>query len=1290
MRAADIAERNLKRAEEAIAYLRAAWAIDPGSSQVFDALSVLLSPHAKDPESDPRNVRARIDLYTQAAQATSDPHRKIGLLEKLVAIWEDELCQPARAIEEIERVLAIDPGRRTAILALQRNAGRAGDAVKLARALQAEADITADGALQRRLLLQAAEVLSSRVGDRDRALALVDRALAVDQADEAALRARQRIDERAGKHEDARRSLLKLIQRDPNGEAAFGLWIEIAVVDEQRLKRPRDAVEAYRQAAKLRPTHPLPRIEIARLLREVGDHGKLVESLMGLAAKATDANDYARLLFQAAEVQELSIGNDEAALQSLAQADAHLAVETYDPAILEAMERIHVRRSSQRELAALYTRWLERKPPAAIDHALRVALAGVLAEPDKEQAIELLSGLRAVVPGHVPALRALEQLHRTTGAYAALAATLRAEAEVFSSRLARTGALWELVALEEELGTSATLDALERLVADAPGDVAALDAVARVAGKLVEGLGPHPTVVAVRAKLTAAIQARRELTTDGIAKAMLHIEEAILAEGRVQEDAAAARAARDGYREALTLWPDSLLAARGLDRLAQMLGDRASAIMSNVALAKLVDSGREKAGHLVRAAELTSEDGSREAQARALELYEQALLAYADSTPAATSIARMLAGDPGRLIDRLGEALGRAVVRGQIVLLGTEIGHATLRHKDTATVAPDPGVGVSAMRRVLAVAPNDVPALLLMARLLSAQRVWAEARDTLLHAVKVASEHEAIVAAQFMLADLYEGPLADLGLAEASLQAILALDGGNRRALEKLYQVAAARGDGALAIQALGRLVEIAPDPAGRVEADLRLAEACRKEGDSAGMVRALCDAMVTAPADTRPASTLSRLYRIDTFDGAAGYVKALQQALDIANARRLPIEARWLTQMGLLEVNVLMRPREGVLHLQQAVVLPGAPPDARAALGRGLEAANRNSEAITVLRDVLTSDAETVARLTEVGAALGALDAALAKEGRVEERLAVEEARACLGEVKPDRMAWLRGRRLPAEAPLMGSLAGAELARLLVPEARSPMIDVCVALAPVAAKALRFEIGSLGVSSRDRIGPRDGHPTRALADRLARALGIEAFELYLTPTWKGAARVYPGDPPAIVGPTSFVELPEPEQIFGLSRLLTRAALGFTWLDELSIEAADGLLLAALRSAVPTFGTGELTAPREQTVQGFLGPVQKAIGRRQRKLLEEIAPSASAAYDARSLTIGVRRSEYRVAYILTGDLLCAVDYLRRYDREIARSAEEPRVLLQHPVTNELVRYALTAESYAERRRVGTG
>ena len=245
------------------------------------------------------------------------------------------------------------------------------------------------------------------------------------------------------------------------------------------------------------------------------------------------------------------------------------------------------------------------------------------------------------------------------------------------------------------------------------------------------------------------------------------------------------------------------------------------------------------------------------------------------------------------------------------------------------------------------------------------------------------------------------------------------------------------------------------------------------------------------------------------------------------------------------------------------------------------------------------------------------------------------------------------------------------------------------VASQPIAAKALRFELGALGIGSRERIGPRDGHPTRHYADKIARCLGIEAFELYLTPSWNGAIRVYPGDPPALVGPLLLAELSESEQMFALGRLLMRMALGVTWLDEVSSEVADALLLSAVRCVLPQFGVGEISAQREQATQALLPAMQRAIGRRQRRALEDLAPALTSAWDFRAFSIGVRRSEYRTGYVLCGDLLGSLDYLKRFDGDIGRAAENPRVFLQHPVTNELIRYALSAEGYTERRRVGT-
>src|SRR5207247_621109 len=144
--------------------------------------------------------------------------------------------------------------------------------------------------------------------------------------------------------------------------------------------------------------------------------------------------------------------------------------------------------------------------------------------------------------------------------------------------------------------------------------------------------------------------------------------------------------------------------------------------------------------------------------------------------------------------------------------------------------------------------PGDVPSLLLMAGLLQAQRIWSEAREVLARVVEVAPDVQQKIAAYFDLARLYEGPLQDLPNAEASLQAVLTLDPKSRHALERLHQVAVARGDRALAIHVLGRLAEGEPDAATRAEYDLRLADACREAGDKAGMVRAFADAIVSAP----------------------------------------------------------------------------------------------------------------------------------------------------------------------------------------------------------------------------------------------------------------------------------------------------------------------------------------------------------------------------------------------------------------------------------------------------------
>ena len=1312
LRAADISRRHLGQADQAIDALRAAWLIDPGNPRVFDGLAVLLRPERTVDEAAQRNAEARIDLYEQAAKTEAELERQIGYLEKVLSIWEDELERPEKAAEVAEAILAIAPQRRSAVVALERCARRANDHERLLRALQEDARTAEDTALRVRLYLEAAEVVE-RQGDRDKALLTIGKALEQKSDDPDAIRARVGLLRRMGRVDEARKSLVSLTEADP--ETAFDAWLEVAEIDETLRRAPLDAVEAFKKARELRPLHPLPLGALLRLLRSTKNYKRLVAELKTMT-RSTEGLALAQILVTCAEVEELCIGDDEGALKSLDAADEALrSVDppVFDPYVFEVSERILFRLANHDRLTRLYAKWLEHKPGASVDHGLRVSLAAALESTSQPQAVEVLEGLVSVVPTHLPALRRLEHLHRSRKNWQGLQAALYAQTAFVTSRLARGGALWEVAGLEDRVGATVTLDALSRVVREFPTDTGALDTLIRVASRILAAGGPPQQVSSARAQLVSALRQRRELTVDPIGRAAFLLEEAMLTESGEERDFAASLGA---YKEALTLWPDSFLAAKGVERLAGHLGDHAGVIASQLALAKLVDDLATKAGHFVRAAELTH--SHLRDDRTAMELYEVALETDPENRVAGRALVGMLSGEPRRLLEVLRPRFEKAHSRDQIISLGTEIATAYLKvfQKEGESAQLDYGPGITALQKALKFAADDVAGLFTLARLYIAQKAYAEARGTLTRIVEIAgnTDPKTRQLALFSLVDLYEGPLADLGLAESTLVTVLSGEPSNKQALERLFGVATKTGDKALARSSLERLAESETDLALRTDYQLRVAEACREANDGNGMLRALSDAVLSTPADIRPWTLLTRCYRSDTQDGASGLARAIDQIIEMAKARRRPVEARWLFTLGLLEVNMLKRISDGIVHLQTAVSVASAPgaqagiiPEVRAGLGSGLLAAGRNKEAIQILRDLVSTDADTLLRLTDpaafvtvrnacvapsgpvLSAVLSCLDAALSTEGRPEECVPVDEVRALMGDLAGERVAKLRKRRLDPEVPFANALVGAELSKSLVPEARTPIVDLAIAIQPIAAKALRFDLATLGVSSRDRIGPRDGHPTRHLADRLARCLGIPDFELYLTQSWSGAIRVYPGDPPALVGPVGLVDLPEGEQLFALGRLMTRIALGMTWLDEISVDVADALLLAAARSVLPQFGLGEVIAAREHSVGQLLPSVQRAIGRKQRRAIEDLSPTLSATFDFRALSIAIRRSEYRMGYVLSGDLLGSLEYLKRFDADIGRAAENARIFLQHPVTSELIRYALGSDSYAERRKVGT-
>lgn len=106
----------------------------------------------------------------------------------------------------------------------------------------------------------------------------------------------------------------------------------------------------------------------------------------------------------------------------------------------------------------------------------------------------------------------------------------------------------------------------------------------------------------------------------------------------------------------------------------------------------------------------------------------------------------------------------------------------------------------------------------------------------------------------------------------------------------------------------------------------------------------------------------------------------------------------------------------------------------------------------------------------------------------------------------------------------------------------------------------------------------------------------------------------------------------------------------------------------------------------------------KALARRQRKLIEELAGHI-AAPQGRPLVVtqfvaALARGELRTAYLLTGDLLATIDDVRGADAALLRATEQPgraalAAVLEHPYAGDVAKFAATPEAAALKRRMNT-
>ncbi|HEY8041183.1 MAG TPA: hypothetical protein VIF15_15360 [Polyangiaceae bacterium] len=1311
-RAAQICD-DLGRPGDAVRHLRSAWIAAPGDAEVLDSLARLLAPVLS--ETVDAGARSLVELYAQAAEQARDPGRKMAYLEKVALLWEELLGDPARAARAYEQVLELDADRRGALLGLERTAARLGDARTLSRALLDEARLASDGATALSLRARAASALAKT--DPSRAMQLVREVLYDDPAHTAARALETRLEEDAGRWELAAKSLRARIDLTASRPEKMALWLALAQMQQGRLHKPLDAMDSLEQARALDPSHPVPPEEIARVLEDHGDAHALRDAVERLAMHAQTPEERARHLTRAAEIDELRLGDDAAALRTYQRA---LAEMPEDDLVAERLARVVTRRAQAPgsgglgELASLLAKRIDRASSPGAAQAMSFELAALLVDIGQEpaRATSLLESAIAEEGDHVPALRTLEALRRKAGESAPLARVLSKQGEELQDARARLGALWNLASLEEwKLPVGDSAATYRQILELDPTDPGALEATLR--RELPNARRGDPRA---RKTVIGALRALVPFASDDDTRLAGQLRLALLLESAADEapDTHAAdelsREALDRYRDALRIDDLSVAASTSVARLAGKLGDNEAAFAAARSLAELAVEPRVRARYLVDAAELLlgpDEDerlGSvAERRSKAAAMLERALEADADSIPAAGRLATVLLEEHQgeRLVSAFRAALGGSKSPDAVVMLGSEIARVARDELQDLTVAID------AMRRVRAAAPQHVPSLLTLAELCIAQRSWPEAVDALEGVVSTSREMPPKLTALFALASIYEKVLSRPEDVDRVLRAALAIDPRNARALRALLRRIAAEPveDDGTAQRArreeiadlLGRLAEVERDPEQKTGILQELAEVHQRLGDPKSAERALVEGVATSPSNARAFARLAGLFRRPEGRDQVGYARALAAVIGLGQQLG-EVDARWFAALGTLEIQSLSRMRDGILHLQRAVALDPTLFETRFELASAYAKMGAHEEATRALLAMLSPTAHPLLSIADPAAGLALLESSLSIERRADEAVVVSELRALAGELDEGRRAWLRARRLPPLDTQHGVLDRPTLVTHVLPsEGRHILLEVAAAIAGIEAKLLRSDLSELGIASRDRITSRSGHPTRALLDRVARQLGVGEVELAIAPTVT-RTRVLAQDVPWIVVSPALVEQTETAQVASLARAVARIAYGVPWIEELPPPHIEALLVAAARQVVPGYGADDVDVLTSKLVAQHEASIARILSRRQRKLLEELAPHI-ASPQSRPLPADVfvgalARAELRTAYLITGDILTMIDEMRPLDTALHRAADTPGpqalgVVLDHPFAGDVVRYALTSEATALRRRLGS-
>lgn len=1248
-RVAEICEVNLDKPAEAAEHHERALALQPGYPASFKALSRLYIQSGQ--------FRKLVELYERAVDQGRDASHKIAYLFKIGAVWEDALDDPLQASHAYRRALELDPDSLRAIHALQRVYERADRHRELVETLELEASKVEDTELRVSLLHRAGTVLDEYVEDREAAVLRFRKVLELNPTFVPALASLGRICYRDGRWADLLEMYKRELRVTPAGPAALTLLYRMGEVCETRLGHDEEAIEYYRRCADMDPSHRPAIRSLIRLL-EAGDQWVRLPEVLELEVRGTeDPEAKAAIFFRMGRVFETRI--DEPFKAAAAYEKALLEAPTYRPAI-DAISRVHAERRAWQQLVEDLARD-EKNTQDPMRRAAALMRQGEvwrdkLNEPAR--AVACFEELLAIDSSYLPAWLALEPLHAKTGNWKALAATYRKQASLFQSPAARVAALRELARIQEGRGVGTTEDVVatyDKILKLAPDDHAALLALERI-GRASKN---RVLLTRVEARLGASAE-------DGPVAAYHFTSLGKTLEG-VSDDIAL-----DSYRGALAKDPENLTAMRGIARVAARIEDYpalADALRRQAAASR---RGEVAAELLVRSGAIASQH-LKDSEAALADL-ERALEAWPDGTAAVEQITAILSstGELERLVDLLSRAAGTARSPERIAALWIDVAHIY------STKLDNNGAAIATLKRALESVPNHVATNRLLAEMYITERQWDEARKLYERVAELATNPEVVREVKLALAALYDEHLGDADGARESVQAILETDATNPEALARMVEIQQRSGELKQARATARQLVELATGTETHAESLLRLARLDRMLGDHDASVSTFLEAVVIAGPSGDAGLELEELIAAGHGNWSI-YADAISGYLEEERAASPELASAFL-KLAVVQAEMLEDNAAAVATLQRGIEATDADAALVSELAKRLGTSGKPEDAARHLRGLLDSDVSNTGTWR-------ALHDVLAGNGKDFEAELVAGPLAVLQQATGSERDQLLTRARARTNPRPGSFGLATLEKIAAHQALSiPAARLLAALLPAVHKLHPADLDALGLSKRDRIPSRAAHATRSAADEMAAIFDVREYDLYEHMLPEPLVSVETAETPGLVVAEALTTLQENEQAFLLGYAMASIAGQFFPAIKLSAREIELLLTAAARLVSPSYGA-EIARPN--VLDELAQRLRKAIPRKWRKPVEEATRRylAKPCKDFEAWTDALEQTAMRAASLICGDLLTAINLLRRHESRLAE-LEGTALVDGSELVADLLRFWVSETAMACRRSAG--